>query len=68
VTIYGAEDSVVPDSIDSGWTEIASEDGVGGKGRIDLDTAGRDFSHYLVWITELGDENKVEIAEAQLLR
>lgn len=68
VTIYGAEDSVMPDSIDSGWTQIASEDAVGRKGRIDLDTAGRDFSHYLIWITELADENKVEIAEAQLLR
>ena len=69
VTIYGAESSVVPDSIDSGWTEIASEDAVERKGRIDLDSAGSDFSHYLIWITELGgDENKVEIAEAQLLR
>jgi hypothetical protein len=69
VTIYGAEDSVMPDSIDSGWTEVASEDALGRRGRIDLDTAGRDFSHYLIWITELSpDENKVEIAEAQLLR
>ena len=69
MTIYGAESSVVPDSIDSGWTEIASEDAVERKGRIDLDSAGSDFSHYLIWITELGpDENKVEIAEAQLLR
>ena len=69
VTIFGAEDPVAPDSIESGWTEIASEDDVGRKGRIDLDTAGRDFSHYLVWITALpNDENKVEIAEAQLLR
>jgi hypothetical protein len=59
----------VPDSIDSGWTEIASEDAVERKGRIDLDSAGSDFTHYLIWITEFGpDENKVEIAEAQLLR
>ena len=69
VTIYGADASVVPDSIDSGWTEIANEDAVERKGRIDLDTAGSDFSHYLIWITALpGDENKVEITEAQLLR
>ena len=69
ITIYGAESSVVPDSIESGWTEIASEDAVERKGRIDLDSAGSDFSHYLIWITELGgDENKVEIAEARLLR
>jgi hypothetical protein len=69
VTIYGADSSVVPDSIDSGWTEIANEEGVERKGRIDLDSAGSDFTHYLIWITTLpGDENKVEITEAQLLR
>jgi len=69
VTIYGSDSSVVPDSVDSGWTEIASEDGVEGKGRIDLDSAGSEFSNYLVWITTLpGKGNKVEIREAQLLR
>ena len=69
ITIYGAESSVVPSSIDSGWTEIASEDAVERKGRIDLDSAGSEFTHYLIWITELSpDENKVEINEAQLLR
>jgi hypothetical protein len=68
VTIYGADSSVVPDSIDSGWTEIASEDSLPRKGRIDLDSAGSDFSHYLIWITDLGDDNKVELAETQLLR
>jgi hypothetical protein len=69
MTIYGAEDLEAPTSIDSGWTQIASEDAVGRKGRIDLDTAGRDFSHYLIWITTVpDDENKVEIVEAQLLR
>jgi hypothetical protein len=69
MTIYGADSSVVPDSIESGWTEIANEEGVERKGRVDLDSAGSDFTHYLIWITALpGDENKVEIAEAQLLR
>jgi hypothetical protein len=69
ITIYGDDSSVVPDSIDSGWTEIASEEGVERKGRIDLDSAGSDFTHYLIWFTTLpGDENKVEISEAQLLR
>ena len=69
VTIYGAEDPTVPTSIDSGWTQIASEDAVPRKGRIDLDSAGSDFSHYLIWITAIPkDDNKVEIAEAQLLR
>jgi hypothetical protein len=59
----------VPDSVDSGWTQIASEEAVEGKGRIDLDSAGSDFSNYLIWITTLpGKENKVEIREARLLR
>jgi len=53
----------------TGWTEIASEDAVERRGRIDLDAAGREFSHYLIWITEIPpDGGKVEIAEAQLLR
>ena len=69
ITIYGAEDPTLPTSIDSGWTQIASEDAVEDKGRIDLDTAGRDFSHYLIWITAIPkDDNKVEIVESQLLR
>jgi hypothetical protein len=69
VTIYGAEDPTMPTSIDSGWTQIASEDAVPRKGRIDLDSAGSDFSHYLVWITAVPEDgNKVEIVEAQLLR
>jgi putative peptidoglycan lipid II flippase len=68
ITIYGAE-SELPTAIDAGWTEVASEEEVERKGRIDLDTAGRDFSHYLIWITAIpADEGKVEIAEARLLR
>jgi hypothetical protein len=68
VTIYGAENEL-PAAIDAGWTEIASEEAVEEKGRIDLDSAGRDFTHYLVWITKIpADEGKVEIAEARLLR
>jgi hypothetical protein len=68
VTIYGAE-SELPAAIDAGWTEIASEEGVERKGRIDLDAAGREFSHYLIWITAIpADEGKVEIAEARLLQ
>ena len=68
VTIYGAE-SELPAAIDAGWTEIASEKAVEPKGRIDLDSAGRDFTHYLIWITKIpADEGKVEIAEARLLR
>jgi hypothetical protein len=68
VTIYGAE-SELPAAISGGWTQIASEDAVERKGRIDLDSAGRDFTHYLIWITEIpSDSAKVEIAEARLLR
>ena len=58
ITIYGAEDATAPTSIDSGWTEIASEDAVERKGRIDLDSAGRDFSHYLIWITAIPKDDE----------
>jgi len=68
VTIYGAE-TELPDSIDSGWTQIASDDAVERKGRIDLDSAGTDFAYYLIWITEIPkDSPNVEISEARLLR
>ena len=68
MTIYGAETSLPPE-ISSGWTQIASEDAVERKGRIDLDSAGSDFAYYLIWITEIPpDEGKVEISEARLLR
>jgi hypothetical protein len=68
VTIYGAE-TELPDSIDAGWAEIASEEAVQKKGRITLDAAGNDFGYYLIWITKLPeDDTKVEIPEAQLLQ
>ena len=69
VTIYGTDATSPPPSVDSGWTQIASESGVGRRGRIDLDAAGSEFTHYLVWITTLPEEEgKVEIAEARLLQ
>jgi len=68
VTIYGAEGEL-PESIDSGWAEIASETSLSKKERIVLDAAGNDFAHYLIWITTVPeDEGKVEILETQLLR
>lgn len=68
MTIYGAETSL-PTAIDSGWTEIASEETVKGKGRIDLDSAGSEFAYYLIWITKIPEDSpKVEISEARLLR
>lgn len=68
VTIYGAEGGSPPESLD-GWTQIASADAVPSRNRIDLDAAGSEFSHYLVWITTLPEgEGRVEIAESRLLR
>lgn len=68
VTIYGAEGEL-PASIESGWAEIANEEVLKKKGRITLDAAGNDFTHYLIWITAIPeDEGKVEISEASLLR
>ena len=67
VTIFGAE-TTLPTSI-ADWTQIASEDAIKPKGRIDLDAAGRDFAYYLIWITKIPEDSpKVEISEARLLR
>ena len=35
--------------------------------RIPLDTAGRPFKHYLIWITSLPDGNRADIARVHLL-
>ena len=50
-TVYGAPGDV-PERID-GWTRLSGQRAVKETDRIQLDTAGRAFKHYLLWITEL---------------
>ena len=50
--VYGVATSEVPDGID-GWTRLTGERSVEETDRLQLDTAGKEFRHYLLWITDL---------------
>jgi serine/threonine-protein kinase len=64
-SIYAAND--VPESI-SGWTKVSRDFTATEKKTVRLDTGGRDYRRYLVWITELPEGNKAAISELTLLR
>jgi serine/threonine-protein kinase len=64
--VYAANS--VPESID-GWERVSEPVTVGGRTeRIPLDTGGRAYANYLVWITKLGSEGQAGIAELTLYR
>jgi hypothetical protein len=64
-SIYAA--TRVPHDI-SGWTKVSDDVKVGESERISLDTAGKRFRYYLVWITSLPDGDKAQIQELSLYR
>ncbi|MBI5105368.1 MAG: serine/threonine protein kinase, partial [Solirubrobacterales bacterium] len=65
--VYGAA-SGPPETLD-GWQELGTIDATKRTTRVQLDTAGKRFRYYLVWITKLPPEReKVEISEIVLFR
>jgi serine/threonine-protein kinase len=67
-TVYGAE-SGPPESVPGGWTQVAPSARYDARSEVGLDTAGRRFRFYLLWITELPqDSEKVELSELRLFR
>jgi eukaryotic-like serine/threonine-protein kinase len=63
--VYGVVDGR-PGELD-GWTPLAPVRDVADREEIELEAGGRDYRHYLLWITELPpDEEKVEIGELSL--
>jgi tRNA A-37 threonylcarbamoyl transferase component Bud32 len=65
--VYGAVDG--RPAVLNGWTPLAPARRVGGTEQVELDTDGRRYRHYLLWITELPPgEDRVEIAELELFR
>jgi serine/threonine-protein kinase len=67
-TIYGATEGP-PDSVPEGWTELAPSRQFQRRENVELDTGGKRFRYYLVWITALPDDSeKVELAELRLFR
>ncbi|MEX2196070.1 MAG: protein kinase [Thermoleophilaceae bacterium] len=51
-----------------GWTPVSQPFTADQETEVELDTRGREYRHYLVWITELPDEGQAAIAELSLLR
>ncbi len=60
---YAAKDA--PGSID-GWSKVSGDTQVTQDARIRVETGGRRFRYYLVWITSLPEGKRAEIAELTL--
>jgi tRNA A-37 threonylcarbamoyl transferase component Bud32 len=66
-TIYAAPSGPVPDAVPAGWTKLASGTVNTGDKRFKLDTGGKPYRYYLVWITKLGEgDERAEISEIRL--
>jgi serine/threonine-protein kinase len=63
--VYASE--TVPASI-NGWTAVGPVENVEQDHTFRLKTKGRKFRNYLLWITELPEQNKAEIQELSLLK
>jgi serine/threonine-protein kinase len=65
--IYAAPDGTVPKSIDDGWTRVGGGKVTKSRQRFTLNTDGKRYRYYLVWITALPpDANQVQIDEIGL--
>jgi serine/threonine-protein kinase len=64
-SVYAANE--VPEDI-SGWDKVSRDTKVTETDRIAIDTEGRKFRHYLLWITDLGGQEKAEVQELTLYR
>ncbi len=62
--VYAA-DEPAPDAIED-WTQVAGPVRFAEEQEVALDTGGREFRLYLLWITELPESNKAEVAELTL--
>jgi serine/threonine-protein kinase len=64
-TVYGS-DGPLPANID-GWTQLAGAPrAVGERDSFTLDTAGKPFKRFLIWITKLPDGGRAELQELTL--
>jgi serine/threonine-protein kinase len=65
VEIYAA--NTPGETIEDWGRAVGSAKDVGSKEEIPLDTAGRPFKHYLIWITKLPDSQRADVARVHLL-
>jgi eukaryotic-like serine/threonine-protein kinase len=66
-TIYGAPNGPAPTSID-GWAKVSGRVDVSGSAKIPVDTHGKRYRYYLVWITKLPAGGQAGISELTLNR
>ena len=66
--IYGASGGAVPADLDSGWTRLGDVTMRDDKQRFKINRDGERFRYYLVWITSLPADQRVEISEIALFR
>jgi serine/threonine-protein kinase len=68
--VYAANGSERPDTISNpAWKQVGTIGRATRRTRVDLDTAGKRFRWYLIWITALADgQEKVEISDVTLYR
>lgn len=67
--IYGAPGDRVPESIETGWTKLGGGTVKSDRQRFKLDSGGKRYRYYLVWITELPPSStRVEISELFLFQ
>jgi serine/threonine-protein kinase len=67
-TIYGAQEGT-PETVPGDWDQLAESRSVDRNDDIELDTGGRRYSTYLIWITALPENGtKAEISEVYLYR
>ena len=68
--IYAAPDGPVPPTLQGGWRPVTNRTTiVGGQpNRLALNTGGKPYRYYLVWIVKLPPDGKAGIAEVELDR
>jgi len=66
--IYAAATGTPPTAPPAGWTQVSPARAVASTEKFELDTSGRSFRRYLVWITALPPESQsAKISEVLLL-
>jgi hypothetical protein len=68
VTVYARNDVPALRWPDSGWTAVSSPTQVASDSAIPLNTQGKSYRYYLVWITDLGGHEQLSLDEVTLYK
>ncbi len=67
-TIYARNGAPPASWPDPGWTQVSSPTIVGSSTALPLNTQGRSYRYYLVWVTDLGGHEQLSLDEVTLYR